>query len=152
MKHRASLFISSISALILAGQAFATDGCLLSAEELSAATGRAFIAGEARKDIVTAEPQCFYAQKDKPKRGMMLRIHSQKAASRYEATKRVTTFGSEPVELPGVGDAAFFNGTSAGVLIGDKAVILGSLRGAGEPKVAREKVAELLRLVIERLR
>lgn len=152
MKIRASLLMSSLGVLFLAGQAFAADSCLLSAEEVSAATGRAFSAGEARKDIVTGEPQCFYAQKENPKRGVMLRIHSQKAASRFEATKRVTTFGNDPVDLPGIGDGAYFNGTSAGVLVGDKAVILGSLRGAGEPKIGHDKVAELLRLVIDRLK
>lgn len=152
MKYRASLLISGVGTLILAGQAFASDGCLLSSDELSAATGRAVLAGQPRKDIVTGEPQCFYAQKDKPKRGMMLRIHAQKAANRFEATKRVTAVGGEPVDLPGVGDAAFFNGTSAGVLVGDKAVILGSLRGAGDPKIAPEEVTKLLQLVAERLK
>jgi hypothetical protein len=152
MANRVSLFIAGLSISLLAAPALAADGCLLSVDELSAAAGRAFSAGEPRKDIVTEEPQCFYAQKDKPKRGMTLRIHTQKAASRFEATKRVTTFGSDPVELSGVGDAAFFNGTSAGVLVGDKAVILGSIRGAGDPKIAREKVVGLLKLVAARLK
>jgi hypothetical protein len=151
MKNRASLIISILGVLMFSGQVFAADACLLSPEELSTATGREFSAGEARKDIATGEPQCFYAQKANPKRGVLLRIQSEKAAKRFEATKRVTTFGSEPVDVPGVGDAAYFNGTSAGVLAGQQAVIL-SLRGAGDPKIAREKVADLLKLIVARLK
>lgn len=152
MKILARLVVSSLSMLMFESPAFASDACLLSVEELSAATGREFSAGEARKDIATGEAQCFYAQKANPKRGMSLRIHAQKAASRFEATKRATSFGSEPVDLPGVGDAAYFNGTSAGVLVGEKAAILGTLRGAGDPKIDRAKVAELLKLVTARLK
>lgn len=152
MRDWVSPFVLGLSALVLTSQAFAADGCLLSVEELAATTGRAFSAGEPRKDIVTGEPHCFYAQKENPKRGMLLRIHTQKADRRFEATKRATSFGSDPVEVPGVGDAAYFNGTSAGVLVGDKAVILGSIRTAGDPKIDREKVAKLLKLVAERLK
>lgn len=152
MKNRTSSVISSLGVLMFAGQAFAADACLLTPEELSTATGREFSAGEGRKDIATGEPQCFYAQKANPKRGVLLRIQSEKAASRFAATKRVTTFGSDPVDVPGIGDAAFFNGTSAGVLAGEQAAILSSLRGAGEPKIAREKVAELLKLIVARLK
>lgn len=152
MKILARFVFSSLGMLMFGSPALASDACLLSAEELSTATGREFSAGEARKDIVTSEPQCFYAQKANPKRGVLLRIHTQKAASRFEATKRATSFGSEPVDLSGVGDAAYFNGTSAGVLVGEKAAILGTLRGAGDPKIDRAKVAELLKLVTARLK
>lgn len=152
MRNRVSLFVLGLSTLVLAGQAFSADACLLSVDELKATTGRVFKAGEPRKDVVTGEPQCFYSQAENPKRGVLLRILEQKAASRFEASKRATSFGTDPVDLSGVGDAAFFNGTSAGVLVGDQAIILGSIRGAGDPKIEREKVGGLLKVVVERLK
>ena len=152
MKNRTSLVALSLGVLLSAGQAIAADACLLSPELLLSATGREFSAGEARKDIATGEPQCFYAQKVNPKRGVLLRIQSEKAATRFASTKRATSFGSEPVDLPGIGDAAYFNGTSAGVLAGENAAILSNLRAANDPKIDRAKVAELLKLIAARLK
>lgn len=130
----------------------AADPCLLTPDELKQATGRAFEAGVPGKDIATQEPQCTYAEKNKPKRSVMVRILTEKAAQRYAANKRLVSFGNDPLDLEGVGEAAFYSGTTAGVLLGERAIILSTLRRAGDPKLERAAVVDLLRKAAERLK
>jgi hypothetical protein len=137
--------------LACAGSA-AADPCLLTPAELHATTGREFEAGTPGQDIVTQEPHCTYRETKNAKRHVMVRILTQKAPKRFEASKRTVHFGKDPIDLEGVGEAAFYSGTTAGVLLGEQAIILSTLRRASDPKIDRAVVADLLRKAAERLK
>ena len=136
------LFVGSVAA----------NPCLLTVEELQQATGREFESGTPGKDIATQEPQCTYAETKNPKRHVMVRILTEKAAQRYASNKRLVSFGKDPIELDGVGDAAFYTGTTAGVLLGERAIILSTLRRASDAEIERSTVTDLLRKAAERLK
>lgn len=141
--------IAALALLLTAGAALANP-CLVTPAELKAATGRDFTDGEAGKDITGQYEQCAYAEKAKPTRKLIVSIRNDKAKEQYEASKRLLHFGNESIDLANVGDAAYFSGVAAGVMKGDRAILVSGVRRASDPKIEREKVAELLRAALKR--
>jgi hypothetical protein len=140
-----------IGVIAIPSLAAASDACLLSAEELQAATSRAFAPGEPTK-AADGSLLCAYAEQANPKRRLTIQVSSQKAKQQFESRVRLLSSGTASIALSGVGDAAYYNGTSAGVLVGDRLIAIGGLRRAPDPKIAPEKVARLLQLAMEQAR
>lgn len=141
MKCRLPPILAS-TLLLWAGAAGAAGPCLLSAEELTAATGRPFATGEPGQDAA-GTPICVYAQTDSPRRRLILGVAGDKARTRYQAQARL--LAREPgSRLDGVGEAAYYNGSAAGALAGERFVFLSQLRRGSDPEIAPQRVAELL--------
>lgn len=136
--------------LLFAASAALANPCLVTPAELKAATGRDFSEGAAGKDITGQYDECTYAEKAAPTRKLIISVRVTKAQAQYESRKRLLHFGKDPIDLAGVGDAAFFSGVAAGVLKGDTAIFVSGVRRASDPKIEREKVAELLRAAVKR--
>jgi hypothetical protein len=132
--------------------ALANDACLLTPAELQAATGRAFIAGQAGVTAGGGAPLCHYAEMDQPQRKLTVGLSTENAQRQFESNMRLLKMGAASIELKGVGDAAYFNGTSAGVLSGNTFIHLSNLRRGGSPKIAPERVIELLQAALKRAR
>lgn len=133
-------------ALTHASVAMAEEPCLFTPEQLKVATGRAYAAGEAMKDAA-GQPLCAYAEVERPKRKLVVGLHTEKARPQFESRVRLLKMGKK-IELEGVGDAAYFNGTAAGVLQGERFVSLTNLRRAGDPALEPTKVAQLLKAAL----
>ena len=58
--------------------------------------------------------------------------------------------GKKEIGLKGVGDGAYFNGTSAGVLSGDKLITLSNVRRASAPEIPAERIVTLLQAALGR--
>ncbi len=127
----------------------AEGACLLTPAELQAATGRAFAAGQSAKNLGDGSPLCHYAEKDKPQRKLTVGVSSTNAQRQFESRMRLLQMGSASIKLDGVGDRAYFSGTAAGVLAGDKLISISNLRRSPDPKIAPDKAAELLRAALK---
>jgi hypothetical protein len=130
--------------------AAANSACLLTAAELQAATGRTFDAGQAGDNAIDGAVQCHYSETGRPQRKLTVGVAGTNAKAQFESRRRLLKMGKEPIDLAGVGDAAYYNGTSAGVLAGARLITLSGLRRASDPKVAPDKAAELLRTALKR--
>lgn len=128
----------------------ADDACPLTPSELQTLTGRAFGEGEASKNLGDGSPLCHYAEKDNPRRKLTIGVSSTNAQRQFESRMRLLKTGSKSIELQGVGDRAYFNGTAAGVLSGDKLITVSNLRRASDPEIAAEKVVALLQAVLKK--
>lgn len=65
--------------------------------------------------------------------------------------ERTLTMNKKEIGLKGVGDAAYFNGTSAGVLAGDKLIVLSGVRRLGAADIAPERIVALLQAALGRV-
>jgi hypothetical protein len=126
------------------------SACLLTPAELQAATGRTFENGQAGDNALDGAVQCYYTERGKPQRKLTVGIAGANAKAQFESRIRLLKVGKEPIDLTGVGDAAYFNGTSAGVLAGPRLITLSGLRRASDPKVAPDRAADLLRTALKR--
>jgi hypothetical protein len=133
-----------------AAEAAVNGACLLTAAELQAATGRTFDDGQAGDNALDGAVQCHYTEKGKPQRKLTVGVAAANARAQFESRRRLLKMGKEPIDIAGVGDAAYYNGTSAGVLSGARLITLSGLRRASDPKVAPDKAAELLRTALKR--
>jgi hypothetical protein len=133
-----------------AAGAAANSACLLTAAELQAATGRTFDDGRAGDNALDGAVQCHYAEKGKPQRKLTVGVAGTNAKAKFESRRRLLKIGKAPIDLAGVGDAAYYNGASAGVLAGARLITLSGLRRASDPSVAPDKAAELLRTSLKR--
>lgn len=95
--------------------AHADTACLLTPSELQTLTGRAFSDGEPGKNAGDGSPLCHYAEKDNPRRKLTIGVSSTNAQSQFESRLRLLQMGGKSIDLKGVGDRAYFNGTAAGV-------------------------------------
>jgi hypothetical protein len=136
--------------LLACATAQADNPCLLTPEQLQTMTGRAFNEGEAGKNPGNGSPQCLYAERDNPSRKLIIGVSSTDAQRRFESHLRLLKMSSQPIALEGVGDRAYFNGTSAGVLSGNTLITFSNLRRASDPQIAPEKVVAMLRVALEK--
>jgi hypothetical protein len=141
-------FIAGIG-LLACATAQADSACLLTPAELQTLTGRAFSDGQASKNLGDGSPLCHYAEKDDPKRKLTIGVSSTNAQRQFESRMRLLQMGSKSIDLKGVGDRAYFNGTSAGVLAGDKLITISNLRRAADPQIAPEKVVATFQLALK---
>ncbi|HVF17003.1 MAG TPA: hypothetical protein VNA21_08830 [Steroidobacteraceae bacterium] len=148
--QRAALALM-IGLIATASLADASNACLLSTDELQTATSREFAPGEPTK-AAGGSLLCAYAERSNPKRHLTIEMSSEKAKQQFESRVRLLSSGHASIALAGVGDAAYYNGTAAGVLVGDRLIAIGGLRRAPDPKIAPEKVARLLELAIKQAR
>jgi hypothetical protein len=58
--------------------------------------------------------------------------------------------GKKEIGLKGVGDAAYFNGTAAGVLSGDKLITVSNVRRPSAPEIPPERIVTLLQAALAR--
>lgn len=123
--------------------------CLLTPEELRAATGREFIAGQEGK-AADGSALCTYAEVAVPTRKLAVNVIASRGKAAYESRVRLLSMGKKEIGLKGVGDAAYFNGTAAGVLSGDKLVTLSNVRRASAPEIAPERIVTLLQAALDR--
>lgn len=138
-----------IAALLACSAAAAETACLLTPAALQKATSRAFAEGQLARNLGDDSPLCHYAEKDNPQRKLTVGVSVANARQQFESRLRLLQMSGKSIELKDVGDRAYYNGTSAGVLAGDKLISISNLRRAGQPKIAQEKVQELLRAAIE---
>lgn len=143
------LMISSLG-LLASPSAVADTPCLLTGAELSSFAGRAFADGAASKTAV-GTPMCVYTEKDRPKRKLTIEVSSTNAASQFDSRVRLLQRGKASIEIAGIADRAYFNGTAAGVLKGDTLVAVGQLRRSSDPDISRDSASNLLRLLAERV-
>jgi hypothetical protein len=140
-------FIAGIG-LLTCAMAHADTACLLTPSELQTLTGRAFSDGQASKNLGDGSPLCHYAEKDNPRRKLTIGVSSANAQRQFDSRMRLLQTGGKSIKLEGVGDRAYFNGTAAGVLSGDKLITISNLRRAADPKIAPEKVVAMLQLAL----
>lgn len=146
-------FAAAVLLFILSPLGFADQACLLTPAELQAATGRAFNEGQATRVVGDGSPLCVYAETGQPQRKLTIGVSTQSARRQFESRMRLLRMGNKPIELAGVGDAAYFNGTAAGVLAGDRFISLSGLRrGASkDEQIAPERVVGLLQAALKRI-
>ena len=137
--------------LLACAVAQADDACLLTPSELQALTGRAFGDGEASKNLGDGSPLCHYAEKANPRRKLTFGVSSTNAQRQFESRVRLLQASGKSIALEGVGDRAYYNGTAAGVLAGDRLISLSNLRRASDPAIAADKVVALLQAVLEKI-
>jgi hypothetical protein len=146
-----SFMFPAIAALALASPVVASaKGCIFTPAELQTATGRSFNAGQESK-AVDGSSVCSYTEVAAPKKRLVVNVIESKGKVRFDSSKRLLTMSKKPIDLAGVGDAAYFNGPSAGVLSGDKMIALSGVERAQVPDVPPERVVALLELAIARL-
>jgi len=123
--------------------------CLLTPEELEAATGREFSAGQEGKAADGSE-LCAFAEVAAPTRKLSVNVIASRGKAAYESRLRLLSMGKKDISLKGAGDAAYFNGTAAGVLSGDKLITLSNLRRASAPEIPSERIVVLLQAALGR--
>src|SRR5687767_5649903 len=104
--------VTVLAAASSAAPAAVNSACLLTAAELQTATGRTFDDGQAGDNAVDGAVQCHYAEKGKPQRKLTVGVAGSHARAQFESRRRLLKMGKEPIDLMGVGDAAYYNGTS----------------------------------------
>jgi hypothetical protein len=124
--------------------------CIFTPAELQTATGRAYNAGQESK-AVDGSSVCSYTEVDAPKKRLVVNVIESKGKVRFESSKRLLKMTRKSIDLAGVGDAAYFNGPSAGVLSGDKVIALTGVERAQVAAVPPERVVALLGIALERL-
>lgn len=146
-------FSAAALMFMLSPLALAEGACLLTPAELQAATGRAYSEGQATKVVGDGSPLCVYAETAQPQRKLTIGVSTQNARRQFESRMRLLKMGNKPIDLAGVGDAAYFNGTSAGVLAGERFISLSGLRrGASkDQQVTPQRVVGLLQAVLKRI-
>ena len=152
MKIVKSLSVLAAFALGLPGVALA-NACILTPAEVQTAIGRAFSAGQESK-AVDGSAVCSYAEVAFPKRRLVINVVDSKGKVRFDSAKRLLKMSNKPIDLAGVGDAAYFNGTSAGVLSGDKYIAFSGLKPAPGSKpshAAPEQIVALLQAALGHL-
>ena len=136
---------------LLAGvMAHADSACLLTPSELQTLTGRTFSDGEPSKNLGDGSPLCHYAEKDNPRRKLTIGVSSTNAQSQFESRVRLLQQGGKSIDLKGVGDRAYFNGTAAGVLVGNKLITLSNLRRSSDPKITAEQLVPALQQALKK--
>jgi hypothetical protein len=153
MKSVGSLLFRSMVLLALALPATAlATACLVTAGELQTATGRAFGPGVESKSVDGA-PLCIYAEVAAPQRRLTLNLLEQRGKAQFESRTRLLKMGKKPIELQGVGDAAYFNGTAAGVLQGDKLITFTGIRRmeSTNEHIPSQRIVALLQAALGRL-
>jgi hypothetical protein len=135
-------------------KAAAQDACLLTPAQLQSATGRAFTEGVAGVEAGSNAPLCHYAEVERPQRRLTIGLLRENPRARFEASQRLLARGGNSIALAGVGDAAYFNGTAAGVLAGDVFIRISNLRrGASQdPEISPDQARALLQAALERTR
>lgn len=136
--------------LLACAMAQADSACLLTPAELQSLTGRAFSEGQIAKDPGDGSPLCHYPQSDNPRRKLTIAVTSSNAQRRFEAHLRLLNLGKDSIEVEGVGDRAYYNGTSAGVLSGNKLITISNLRRGADPKIAADKVVAMLQVALKK--
>jgi len=136
--------------LLAGAMAHADDACLLTPAELQSLTGRAFSDGEPGKNLGDGSPLCHYAEKDNPRRKLTIGVSSTNAQRQFESRVRLLQASGKPIDLEGVGDRAYFNGTAAGVLSGDKLITFSNLRRSSDPKIAAEQLVPVLQRALKK--
>ncbi|HET6397610.1 MAG TPA: hypothetical protein VFF91_12335 [Pseudoxanthomonas sp.] len=132
--------------------AVADDACLLTPDELKAATGQDYRPGQPGLELGTGAPLCHYLRVAQPGR-LTVGLHRGTGA-RAQFQRRQGLLGKtagRDIALPGVGEAAYAGGTAAGVLVGDAYVALSGTRRPSEPELDPEAVRGLLRAAVARL-
>jgi hypothetical protein len=124
----------------------------LTPSELQTLTGRAFSDGQASKNLGDGSPLCHYVEKANPQRKLTIGVSSTNAQRQFESHMRLLQMGSKSIDLKGVGDRAYFNGTAAGVLSGDKLITISNLRRAADPKIAPEMVVAMFQSALKAAR
>ena len=147
-RGRRAALIAGIG-LFACAVAHADTACLLTPSELQTLTGRAFSDGQASKNLGDGSPLCHYAEKDNPRRKLTIGVSAVNAQRQFESRMRMLQMGGKSIALEGVGERAYFNGTAAGVLSGDKLITISNLRRAADPKIAPEKVAAMLQQALK---
>lgn len=148
-RRRGAQCSAVIAALLACSAAGAENACLLTPAALQKATSRTFVEGQPARNLGDDSPLCHYAEKDNPQRKLTVGVSATKAKQQFESRLRLLQMSGKSIELKDVGDRAYYNGTAAGVLTGDKLISISNLRRAGQPQIAQEKVQELLRAAIE---
>ncbi|HEY0939744.1 MAG TPA: hypothetical protein VGE08_06580 [Steroidobacter sp.] len=144
-----TVFVASMG-LLACAVARADSACLLTPAQLQSLTGRSFSEGEIGKDPGDGSPLCHYAQTDNPRRKLTIGMTSAQAERRFESRLRMLQMGRKSIEIDGVGDRAYYNGTSAGVLSGNKLITFSNLRRASDPEIAAEKVVAMLQVALQK--
>jgi hypothetical protein len=126
------------------------NACILTPSELQTATGRSFNAGQESK-AVDGSSVCSYTEVAAPKKRLVVNVIESKGKARFESSKRLLTMSRKDIGLAGVGDAAYFNGPSAGVLSGDKMIALSGVERAQVAAVPPERIVALLQIALGRL-
>jgi hypothetical protein len=138
------------AALLLGSAAHADDACLLTPAQLQTLTGRAFAEGQASKNLGDGSPLCHYAEQENPQRKLTIGVSSTNAKQQFDSRLRMLQMGGKPIELKGVGDSAYYNGTGAGVLTGSKLITISNLRRASDPKIESDKVVAALQTALKK--
>lgn len=144
--RRLSLAVAG-AALLACTLAHANEACLLTPAQLQDLTGRAFEEGQPGRNAGDGSPLCHYAERANPKRRLTIGVSSTNAQQQFDSRARMLQTGGRSIELQGVGEAAYYNGTAAGVLSGGRLFSISNLRRASDPKIEPEKVAAALRLM-----
>lgn len=139
-----------VGAVLLNGAAWAESACLLTPAQLQTLTGRTFAEGQLATNPGDGSPLCHYAEQSSPSRKLTIGVSSTNAAKQFDSRVRMLQMGSKSIALDGVGDRAYYNGTSAGVLDGDRLVTISSLRRASDPKIEPGKVVDALRAALKK--
>lgn len=150
MNRRPICVLTALGLLTLGLPAAASAAaCVLTPAELQSATGREFGAGQEGK-AVDGSGLCAYAEVAAPTRKMTVNVVESRAKAAFESRVRLLTTSKKDIALKGVGDAAYFNGTSAGVLAGDKLIVLSGVRRPGSPDIPSERIVALLQAALGR--
>jgi hypothetical protein len=144
-----ALIVAS-AALLMGSAVHADDACLLTPAQLQTLTGRTFGDGQASKNLGDGSPLCHYAEQAKPQRKLTIGVSSTKAKQQFDSRLRMLQMGGKSIELKGVGDSAYYNGTSAGVLTGSKLITISNLRRASDPKIEPDKVVAALQTAMKK--
>lgn len=136
-------------AFFVTAAASADTACLLTPLQLHELTGRTFKEGEVSKSLGDGSPLCHYSEAGKPQRKLTIGVSTSNAARQFESRMRLLQMGNKKIELQGIGERAYFNGTAAGALSGDTLITITNLRSASDPQIAHEKVVSLLSLALE---
>ncbi len=149
-KYSLSWAVAIAGTALLSGVAHASDACLLTPAQLQTLTGRAFAEGEPGKNLGDGSPLCHFAEQANPKRKLTIGVSSTNARQQFDSRVRMLQTGGKPITLDGVGDGAYYNGTSAGVLDGDRLITLSNLRRASDPKIEPAKVVAALQAMLKK--
>jgi hypothetical protein len=125
------------------------SACLVSVEELQTATDRTFSAGQEGK-AVDGSPLCVYAEAAAPTRKLIINVLESRGKAGFESRLRLLNVGKKEIGLKGVGDAAYYNGTSAGVLTGDRLIAFSGVRRAASKDIPPERIVALLQAAVVR--
>lgn len=126
------------------------NACMLTPAELQSLVGRAFNAGQESK-AVDGSSVCSYTEVALPKRRLLINVIDSKAKVRFESAKRLLKMTNKPIDLSDVGDAAYYNGTAAGVLSGDRMISFSGVKpppGSKPSHLPPEQIVALLKAAL----